>query len=92
LAGEAGGFQDAVAGFGFRYAVITGSLAARAVLDGQDYRDLLKRVFADEFHRANAFRARLNQATNEDYDRMVAELGPEITLQEYARKRVPRGF
>src|SRR6266571_5817323 len=92
LAGEAGGFQDAVAGFGFRYAVITGSLAARAVLDGKDYRDLLKRVFADEFHRANAFRTRLNQATNEDYDRMVAELGPEITLEEYTRKRVPRGF
>ncbi|SRR5712691_11787638 len=90
--GEAGGFQDAVAGFGFRYAVITGSLAARAVLNGQDYRDLLKQVFAEEFHHAYAFRERLNQATNEDYDRMVAELGPEITLEEYTRRRVPRGF
>jgi flavin-dependent dehydrogenase len=92
FAGEAGGFQDAVAGFGFRYAVITGFLAARAILDGQDYRELLKAVFADEFHLAHAFRERLSRMTNDDYDRMVAELGPEITLHEYARKRAPRGF
>jgi flavin-dependent dehydrogenase len=90
--GEAGGFQDAVAGFGFRYAVITGSLAARAILEGQEYRGLLKGVFGDEFHHAQVFREKLQHATNADYDKMIASLGPELTLSEYVQKRDPRGF
>jgi flavin-dependent dehydrogenase len=34
LAGEAGGFQDALFGFGLHYALLSGHLAARALLDG----------------------------------------------------------
>jgi flavin-dependent dehydrogenase len=34
LAGEAGGFQDALWGFGLRYAMLSGHLAAKAWLDG----------------------------------------------------------
>lgn len=90
--GEAGGFQDAVAGFGFRYAVITGALAARSILEGSDYRALLTDAFGNEFRDANAFREHLNDATNEDYDRMVASLGPEITLEAYVQRREARGF
>jgi len=33
--GEAAGFQDALFGFGIRYAIVSGHLAARALLDGQ---------------------------------------------------------
>ncbi len=92
LAGEAGGFQDAVAGFGFRYSVITGGLAARSLLEGKDYRALLRDVFGQEFQHANAMRQKMNHATNEDYDRMIGGLGPEITLQEYMKRREARGF
>src|SRR5207244_350786 len=56
LAGEAGGFQDAVAGFGFRYSVITGGLAARSLLEGLDYRALLRDAFGLEFEPVNAMR------------------------------------
>ncbi|NOX91556.1 MAG: hypothetical protein GXP18_03640 [Gammaproteobacteria bacterium] len=35
--GEAAGFQDALWGFGMRYAMLSGYLAARALLTGQDY-------------------------------------------------------
>lgn len=35
VAGEAAGFQDALWGFGLRYAMISGHLAARATLDGR---------------------------------------------------------
>lgn len=41
--GEHAGFQDALAGFGIRYAVRSGLLAARALLNGQDYGDLWRR-------------------------------------------------
>ncbi len=37
IAGEAAGFQDAFAGFGMRYAMLSGVMAARSLLDGTDY-------------------------------------------------------
>ena len=90
--GEAGGFQDAVAGFGFRYAVLTGGLSARAIVGGEDYRELLRRTFGKEFEEAFDFRARLNLASNDDYDQMITSLGPEMSLQDYVSRREPRGF
>lgn len=92
LAGEAGGFQDAVAGFGFRYSVITGALAARSLLEGADYRSLLRDAFGFEFQHASAMREKLNHATNDDYDRMIGALGPEMSLQDYMVRREARGF
>lgn len=41
--GEHAGFQDALAGFGIRYAMRSGLLAARALLGGQDYHALWRR-------------------------------------------------
>lgn len=37
VAGEQAGFQDAFAGFGMRYAILSGVLAARSILDGASY-------------------------------------------------------
>ena len=90
--GEAGGFQDAIAGFGFRYAVLTASLAAIAIRDGQDFRDLLKEKFGAEFHEAYQFRNWLNGATNDDLDKLVASMGREIGLEEYLRQRGSRAL
>jgi len=92
LVGEAGGFQDAVAGFGFRYSVITGGLAARSLMEGSDYRALLRDTFGLEFQQASAMREKMNHATNDDYDRMIGALGPEISLKEYMKRREARGF
>jgi flavin-dependent dehydrogenase len=41
--GESAGFQDCLWGFGMRYAVLSGYLAARSILDGTDYDRLWKR-------------------------------------------------
>jgi len=41
--GEAGGFQDFLWGFGIRYAMITGNLAAKSIIENKNYRDLWKR-------------------------------------------------
>ncbi|MGE0333971.1 MAG: NAD(P)/FAD-dependent oxidoreductase [Gammaproteobacteria bacterium] len=41
--GEQAGFQDALAGFGMRYAIKSGLLAARSILDGADYTRLWHR-------------------------------------------------
>jgi len=37
VAGEQAGFQDAFAGFGMRYAILSGVMAARSILAGDDY-------------------------------------------------------
>jgi flavin-dependent dehydrogenase len=41
--GEQAGFQDALAGFGMRYALRSGLLAARSIIDGTDYTSLWRR-------------------------------------------------
>lgn len=41
--GEQAGFQDALAGFGMRYALRSGLLAARSVTEGTDYTELWRR-------------------------------------------------
>lgn len=43
VVGEQAGFQDALAGFGMRYALRSGLLAARSLIDGTDYTGLWRR-------------------------------------------------
>lgn len=43
VVGEQAGFQDALAGFGMRYALRSGLLAARAIVEGADYMALWNR-------------------------------------------------
>ncbi len=88
--GEAAGFLDAIAGYGVRYALITGSLAARALLEGGDYVSLLRRAFGSEFEESFAFRTQLNRATNDDLDKLVASMGPEMDLAAYRSHRTSR--
>ncbi|MBI4534649.1 MAG: NAD(P)-binding protein [Ignavibacteriae bacterium] len=92
VVGEAAGFQDAVAGFGFRHAVLSGALAALAIIGGKDYRELLRAAFGNEFEQAYRFRQWLDSATNDDYDSMINSLGLEIALREYIQRRGPRAL
>jgi flavin-dependent dehydrogenase len=43
--GEAAGFQDCLWGFGMRYAMTSGHLAARSIIEGTDYDSLWKENF-----------------------------------------------
>ena len=43
VVGEQAGFQDALAGFGMRYALRSGLLAARSIIEGTDYTNLWRR-------------------------------------------------
>jgi len=45
FAGEAGGFQDFLWGFGIRYAMVSGCLAAESILTGSDYDSLWRSAF-----------------------------------------------
>lgn len=90
--GEAGGFQDAIAGFGFRYAVLTAALAAESVLTGASYVGLLRDKFKGEFQAACAVRQQLNRFANKDFDRLVQSMGSSMTVEEYRSHRAARFF
>jgi len=49
-AGEAAGFQDFLFGFGIRYALTSGYLAARSIIEGSDYNALWKEAFGRQIY------------------------------------------
>ncbi|HXV64189.1 MAG TPA: NAD(P)/FAD-dependent oxidoreductase [Vicinamibacteria bacterium] len=48
FAGEAGGFQDYLFGLGIRYALVSGHLAARSILENVSYDELWRDRFLDQ--------------------------------------------
>lgn len=90
VVGEAAGIQDAVGGFGIRYSVVSGALAARALLRDSDYAASLRVEFKDDFDVATQGRKWLDQATNDDFDDLVRKLGPEGGVTDYATWRKTR--
>lgn len=82
--GEAAGFQDARRGFGIRYAVISGILAAESVLRNRDFRILLADAFGREFDRLNEKRKWINASCcNEYFDRWMMKLPVKSSINEY---------
>lgn len=63
--GERAGLQDALAGFGLRYALISGALAARSLLGGESYDALLRRRL-QKIHRASIVNRMVYQATGNE--------------------------
>jgi flavin-dependent dehydrogenase len=55
--GESAGFQDPFLGFGMKYAIQSGHLAAKAILEKKNYDDLWKNEFLLEFKRLLALRS-----------------------------------
>jgi len=81
--GEAAGFLDASRGFGVRYAIITGALAAQSIIDCSDYISLLKERFGNEFDKNIQKRAALDRLSNENYDQILQRLGEKRSITEY---------
>ncbi len=81
--GEAAGFQDASKGFGVRYALLSGFLAAKSILEHKDYDALWKKTFGDELKETFKRRKKLNKMKNEDYDKLVKKMGKKINIDNY---------
>ncbi len=88
--GEAGGIQDAVGGFGIRYAIASGHLAALSLISGKDYVSSLRAEFQSDFEGAMTGRQWLDRATDDDFDELVKKLGPEGKVADYATWRKSR--
>jgi flavin-dependent dehydrogenase len=69
--GEAAGFQDCLFGFGMRYAVLSGHLAARALADGQDYDRLWREAFGHQLSVGARNRRLYRLFGNPGYEAMI---------------------
>lgn len=67
VVGERAGFQDALAGFGMRYAMRSGVLAARALLEGRNYDSLWRQHMAQPLRASLVNRALYARFGNRGY-------------------------
>ena len=74
LTGRAAGLTERVMGEGAVSALISGVMAARAIIKGEDY-DLHVMPLRDHIENISSFRNVVNKFTNQDFDRVVALLG-----------------
>jgi flavin-dependent dehydrogenase len=67
VAGEEAGFQDFLWGFGMRYAILSGVLAARSLLEGSDYDALWRRELEPPMWNSMINRALFSLLGNQGY-------------------------
>ncbi|MFH1256696.1 MAG: NAD(P)/FAD-dependent oxidoreductase [Candidatus Diapherotrites archaeon] len=81
--GGAAGFVDPARGFGIKYAIISGLLAAKAIVGESDYDDLWKNDFKNELLEGFNRRMLLNNLKIKDYEKFVE--GKKISIGEYEK-------
>lgn len=89
--GEAAGLQDATAGFGIRYAIISGHLAAHSITTGEDYNHLLFNHFNSQLEFEHKRSRNLKKLTNKKIDKIFKLIyeknGGKLTLDQYVAIR-----
>jgi flavin-dependent dehydrogenase len=75
VAGEQAGWQDALTGFGLRYAIYSGVLAARALLESSDYAAACRRELAPARKAARVNRALYARLGNRGYRMLLRVQG-----------------
>jgi flavin-dependent dehydrogenase len=88
--GEAAGFVEAARGFGVKYAVISGALAAQAINEKTNYDALWKNAFESELVESFKRRLALQRMSNADYDYLLAGEKEEISVEEYEAQKSER--
>ena len=74
LAGRSAGLVDRMVGVGAVEALISGTMAARAIASGEDYDKMIKPL-KEHIESISAFRRIMDNFTNDDFDKLVAFLG-----------------
>ena len=69
--GESAGFQDRLWGFGIRFAVNSGYLAARSIIEGRNYDDLWKKEIRPYLRATLSSRLIIYRFAGQRYDRLV---------------------
>jgi len=86
LVGEAAGFQDELFRFGMRYAIISGYLAAKAIIENLNYDQLWKRRFKKEFEKTVRARKAFCDLKKENFNLLPKNL--EIYIETGKFKKI----
>ncbi|MCK4892073.1 MAG: hypothetical protein KAS78_05380, partial [Candidatus Pacebacteria bacterium] len=85
--GEAAGFLDAATMFGSHYAILSGYLAAMAIIKNKNYNVLWKEKFGKELKNQYLKRKKIQKFENKDYesiiDNLIKNYGNRISSDEY---------
>lgn len=84
LVGEAAGFQDAAFGFGIRYAIYSGYLASKSILERKNYDELWKKAFLHELKKTLKIRYVLNRVGNNFLNRLIKNIGKR-DIEEFTK-------
>jgi flavin-dependent dehydrogenase len=84
--GEAAGFQDCLFGFGMRYAMLSGALAARALAEGADYDRLWQDAFGHQLAVGARNRRLYSLFGNAGYEAMIRILASRNPLVARLRR------
>lgn len=87
--GEAAKFQDASKGFGVKFAILSGYLAAKSIMNGEKYDDLWKKEFLDDLIYYFKRRIIYQRKTNEDFEKDIIE-GRITKEEEEEIKQTPK--
>ncbi|MBE3135827.1 MAG: NAD(P)-binding protein [Thermoplasmata archaeon] len=89
--GEAAGLQDAIAGFGVRYAILSGYVAACSILTGENYNQCIANTFKTQLEFERKRSEKFKRMTNKEIDKLFEcinnKFGPELTIYEYESLR-----
>ncbi|MEM7826775.1 MAG: NAD(P)/FAD-dependent oxidoreductase [Candidatus Aenigmatarchaeota archaeon] len=87
--GEAAEFQDASKGFGVKFAILSGYLAAKSIINNENYDVLWKKELLDDLVYYFKRRIIYQGKTNEDFEKDILE-GRITKENEEEVKRVPK--
>ncbi|APG27182.1 hypothetical protein A7E78_04635 [Syntrophotalea acetylenivorans] len=92
-AGEAAGFQDALFGFGMRYALLSGHFAALALLEGspEEYDSLWRKRLGNLMKLAIVNRAIYERLGDSGYARLVGSIGRADDARDWMKKYYGHG-
>ncbi len=75
--GECAGFQDYLWGFGMRYAMTSGYLAAKSIIENKDYDKLWKKEFKGMLETSLSNRFLFEKLGNSGYKKMIGMMGKD---------------
>lgn len=81
IIGSAAGFIDPSRGFGIKYSLLSGMLAAKSIKENSDYDILWKSAFEKELLDGFKRRLLLERMSNEDYEKFI--MNEKISIKQY---------
>jgi flavin-dependent dehydrogenase len=94
FAGEAAGFQDALWGFGMRFAMLSGHLAARVLVEGRpgDYDRLWRRRFGAQLRVSIVNRCAFSRMGDRGYVRLMRSIARSPDARQWLRRHYAPTF